>query len=248
MDGGLAPNTEYDIRVKAHGDCHWLALVWGPDSWEKVMTDDTPTPTPEPPEEPPPAPNPNPPPPPVGCGAVPTQLAQLTNVTVIPLPEREAKLQWDSVCHADQYVVLVRKKQGGTGGWDAHPLADLAKPTSDVSITIDLDDVDGKGNGLADDPHAYQFHIKARDSKSMSSESPASEVVTIVDSPIVSINGDSLGSGGMFGKMLIKWRSAGSNAQYTVRWREITGNHTQRGWQPTAAASDGTGAAKPQLH
>ena len=95
--------------------------------------------------------------------------------------------------------------------------------------------------GLADHPYEYQFRVKAKDSSGAVPESDYSDVITIVDSPIKSVNGDS-----REGEMKIRWHTAGSGAQYTVRWRKIsnkeTNSHTSENWRPVEWRSSHAGS------
>ena len=160
-------------------------------------------------------------------------------IDVIPLPQRSAQIRWGVVLGADTYIVEAREKQSGDMGWvevrsDSH--TDKAKTAYDIS----LDEI-VPFKGLADHPYEYQFRVKAKDSSGAVPESDYSDVITIVDSPIKSVNGDS-----REGEMKIRWHTAGSGAQYTVRWRKIsnkeTNSHTSENWRPVEWRSSHAGS------
>ena len=220
---GLAPNTTYEIRVRAHGDRHWLAFVWGPYS-EAEVTTDTSTPPPQP-TQPPPTATPTP-----------VRLAAPDGVTIIPLPQRKARLKWDAVTDADTYVVEAREKQAGASWVDvtSDGVLDSANATYDFS----LDDI-VINKGLAHDPYAYQFRIKAQDSANAVAESAFSAPVTVIDTPITRADGNSPAGG----QATLRYTpletvlndASYARGSYSFRYRRLGnsgGRHTSLNWKP----------------
>ncbi len=257
---GLAPGTTYEIRVRAHGDGSFLAAEWGPYSEEEVTTE-APTPVATtPPQEQPPAPPPvlppapppalpPAPPPSAPCDphSVPPSTLPTPVVEVIPKSERKADLRWEMICHADQYVVEVSKQ--GSGAWSKHRRS--MPHTTSTSIEIELDNImrDMMGDkGLADDPYAYQFRVKAVDiSVNPNTESDYSDTVILIDTPITRADGNSPAGGQaaltrtaiedltIQGKKILGASYAGGT--YSFRYRSLgvdknRDSHTGLDWEP----------------
>ncbi len=99
------------------------------------------------------------------------------------------------------------------------------------------------GDGLADAPHAYEFHVKATKSGSPHNDSAYSDTVIIVDTPITAANGNSPGSQG---QAKLSWRTMANvlgdasyfGGAYSFRFRRADGNHAQLTWKPGKYASD----------
>ena len=174
------------------------------------------------------------------------QLSAPVEFGVVPLPQhgrglkpetgqRWARLRWTGVVGADSYVVEARKKVSGSG-WE-----EVRSESLETGFTFSLDKILDDDEGLDDFP-AYEFKVKSLDSTGAYAESDFSDEITIVDSPIRSVNGDSRNAG-RFGRMVVKWHSAGSsNVRYTVRWRRISDSqsnpHSSEDWHPTPADSE----------
>ena len=160
-------------------------------------------------------------------------------LNVIPLAQRHARLSWEPVANAEQYFVEVQ--QGTSGGWGNFATVSTIPPATvpTPSVPIKLDSILSSGEGLA---HAatYQFQVRAAVRGGHLTDNAFSETVTLIDTPILSVNG---ASSMTVGQMLVKWKWAGNDAQYTIRYRELPGNHRQvaiqgtPGWQPTPAAN-----------
>ena len=106
---------------------------------------------------------------------------------------------------------------------------------SGTSLEINLDDVVG-GDGLADTPFAYEIRVMAKDS---SGYSAYSDTITIIDSPIVAVNGNSKlppgQHGPVIGKAVVNWISQSRATSYTLRWRMLGSDregdtHTEVDW------------------
>ena len=59
----------------------------------------------------------------------------------------------------------------------------------------------------------------------------------IIDSPIISVNGDSRTAAAGKGKMLVKLEYDASR-QYALRYRQLPDGHSNTGWQPNAGTND----------
>ena len=156
---------------------------------------------------------------------------------VIPLPQRRAQLRWDEVTDAASYEIEIWDTQANAGAGD---WVDYPGYTSGTSVVITLDSIH-RGRGLAHQPSGFKFRVKAIAANGSSIPDSEYAEFTIVDSPIRSVNGDS-----REGKMKIRWNTAGSGAQYTVRWRKIsnkdTNSHTNENWRPVEWRSSHAGS------
>ncbi|MYB76496.1 MAG: matrixin family metalloprotease [Chloroflexi bacterium] len=141
---------------------------------------------------------------------------------------------WSRDDSATGYIVQRRELHGtwptSDTGANSKLISNPVTAGEDPSIVISLDDVLANGNGLADDPYAYEFQVQARHTNA-NLHSEFSRVI-ILDSPVRSVNGDSSEADDDKGKMVVRWRSPFSNARYTVRWRKLRGQHTNRNWIP----------------
>ncbi len=164
-------------------------------------------------------------------------LAKPAMLDVEPLPERKAKLKWAAVAGADKYVVEIREFGAtGTTSWATQ------HATRDTYREIDLDDILGS-DGLADAPHAYEFHVKATKSGSPHHDSAYSDTVIIIDTPITAANGNSPGSQG---QAKLSWRTIANvlgdasylGGAYSFRYRRADGDHTELTWGPGTYVSD----------
>ena len=164
---------------------------------------------------------------------------------VIPLPKndmfRKALLTWDRDDRATGgYVVQVRDKD--TSSWQDldsfHTRSHFqGPPDKDPSVEIGLDVIVHSNPvrrhvGLAF-YEAFEFRVQAKRAGDSALDSDFSHV-TIVDSPITSVVGDSSMESDNRGKMVIKWPLVHSDARYTVRWYKLAGDHSQLSWRPSS--------------
>ena len=158
-------------------------------------------------------------------------------VDVIPLHQRRARLRWNNINGASSYEVRVAKPGEDIG--TLVPSGCFAS-TPGTECNILLDNITG-GEGLADLDAGEGYRIRVTVHFTDTSKASQYSDVIIVDSPIRSVNGDS-----REGKMAVRWNSAGSNAQYTVRWRKIsnkeTNSHTSENWRPVEWRSSHAGS------
>ena len=167
------------------------------------------------------------------------------NLSVTPLAQRRAKLSWDkvdNVASANSYVVRVSAFDPAT----TTPAYRDLPSTTDPFHVIDLDSILPTGEGLAHAPYAYQFVVQA------SVEVPpggmtmpfTSAPIVIIDTPILSANGSSVGAAMNGGKAALKWTRVETvlkdtdyeDGHYSFRYRKFTNfeghPHTMIGWQP----------------
>ena len=175
------------------------------------------------------------------------------NLNVTPLVQRKARLTWEAVANATRYEVDAYRV-GEIGGWQPLPRsgAGLGMPNDEAipAHEFKLDRIIGAW-GL-DDNDAFKFHVRAV-VPGHATDMIFSEEITLVDSPIISVNGDSAGRGPNDGKMVVKWAWDADYAQntYTIRYRKLPDNHHQiptmgmAGWQPDSAANDMVWATPP---
>lgn len=72
----------------------------------------------------------------------------------------------------------------------------------------------------------------------VTSKGPPSEIVTLVDNPIVSINGNSKNTQDGQGQAVVRWSEIADATNYTIMYRELPGLHWSPGWTvapPTAS-------------
>jgi len=141
------------------------------------------------------------------------KLAAPTGLTITPLPQRKARLDWGTVASSARYQVEVRK---AGGSWAAAP----SGSTTSASYEITLDSIVSNGDGLAQ-ASAYQFRVKAIASGSTHADSDYSAIVEVRDTPITSINGDSSGRTDGKGQAVVTWSAVPGATAYTLRWREL---------------------------
>ena len=156
------------------------------------------------------------------------KLATPTMLDVEPLALRKAKLKWAAVANADKYVVEIRKV--GKTSWTSQPA------TTQAYYEIDLDDILG-GDGLADAPYAYEFHVKATKSGSSHNDSAFSDFIAKRDNPLLTGGRAYASSGG--GQASLEWTTDASATSYQIRYRQLgdysaflrrSADHTSLGW------------------
>ena len=173
------------------------------------------------------------------------QLSAPSNFTVTPLPLRKALLSWDSVSYANGYQVEVRK-QGGNSQWQAPHATLKISPMNGIRLAtetyyeFDLDDILlDSHQGLAHN-NAYQFRVTTLgdDGNYVNSDPSDDSRITIIDTPIISIDGDSRERADDDGQAVVKWPHFGQPpGYYTIRYRKLSGNHSSISWLPEEAQS-----------
>ena len=153
---------------------------------------------------------------------------------VKPMPLRKAELSWNPVANANRYVVEV---QASGGTWASPHTHTRIAPTT--SLEIELDSI-LPDKGLADAPYAYEFRVIAKYLASggdgtYSSNSAYSDMITVADTPIWSVNEDSRNAPSVFGlqgQALVKWDAIPGVTGHTIRHRLLQGNHSDTSWRP----------------
>ena len=146
--------------------------------------------------------------------ALPVKLAKPTNLYVEPKLFRKARIKWDSVANVGSYTI----KQTGS------QTADLTGiNTTYKDIPLD--------SYLADNT-VDTFRVKAVNNSALYEDSDYSDTIRIVDSPILRADGDnsSLASTATTGSAIVKWTRASGASNYSIRYREVGGNHTGSTW------------------
>ncbi len=167
-----------------------------------------------------------------------------TNLDVIPLADRRARVTWSPATGATGYVVQVRQV-GSTSGEDWQPSrGTYFHIGAGSSIRHGLDfylDTFVTG-GLA--AHAgNQLQVRAitgRDDQGHDVLSEPSETIVIMDTPIRTVNGDSREVSN--GKAVVTWVPVETilgdpyaQGSYRFRYRRIGGDHTMLSWRPGTA-------------
>ena len=158
------------------------------------------------------------------------------SIDLVPHPNRKVVLSWIGDSTVDGEFELWAAETGAT----LSKLGDFDNLPFEHSITLD-DVVNSKG--LADEDQ-FTFEIRSRpiDGAYITAETVT---VTIIDTPIISINGSSDGDA-MSGKAVIKW-SYDEGATYGIRYRKMADDHTQLDWLPTGAVDSEDWTVEPNL-
>ena len=151
------------------------------------------------------------------------QLVTPELLDVTPLPLRRVRLKWNTFNNSPntQYEVAIQA-QGGS--WTSTGTEKTGE-TSDFS-DIKLDNV-MSGKGLANAPYAYEIRVKATGSGSEFADTAYSDEITIIDSPIISVNGDSSllqgppAQDSTAGRAIVTWKRQQDATSYTLRWRKL---------------------------
>ena len=173
------------------------------------------------------------------------------NLDVVPLASRQASLTWNRVTNATKYVVKVqvfgeaslfvpRCIDPGSGIVPQPPVGDNPK------CAFKLDEITTKSGitvGLADED-AYQFHVIAEGSGFAPSR--ASETVSIIDTPIIAINGHTTNTGATDGEAAIQWKDVPTiladhsynSGTYQFRYRRSSYSSHDSSWELDRYSSD----------
>ena len=131
------------------------------------------------------------------------------DLTIIPMPQRKAELRWGAVTNRINYVVQIRKVTGP--GTPTPTPASLPAQTS-TTYGIDLDNI-LSNEGLAH-VSAFQFQVQANLPGNITFTSAP---IILADSPILSVNGHSPGTG----QAVVKWIKPDDALEYVLRWRQL---------------------------
>ena len=171
-------------------------------------------------------------------------LAAPTNLDVVPLPQRKARLNWTYPLHNPSGTTHEVQLKAFTESWPSPYPKSLTIDTSDsdypnASMDLNLDDIyeppmptttvrASPMVGLVNST-SYDIRMDAQHG----SVTAYSEEIAIIDSPIISINGE---SGSTVGQASVKWSRQTGVTSYSIRWRKLeddAGNnhHSSSGWQ-----------------
>lgn len=152
------------------------------------------------------------------------------NFSIVPLPQRMVRLQWQTVTDADGYVVQIQKT-GQDWGRTATPTPETRNlGENETHYDIDLMDI-YEGEGLAHDTDGFEFRVMAIHSNSNRNSAYSADII-VRDSPIIRVNGHSPGGDTDPGKAIVTWKPPGDAIEYYVRWRKLSsGDHTADTWQ-----------------
>ena len=142
--------------------------------------------------------------------------------------KRTVRLSWKGDENASEYAVEIRAS-GQT--WDSPHSEAVSAPFLEIDLDRVLPD-----KGMADVPYEYELQVKATYSSDAYEDSEYSKTVTITNSPIIAVNGDSRDTydadGNPTGKVKITWRAVADPdgneiaTGYEVRWVKLPGDHT----------------------
>ena len=221
---GLTNGTSYQVQVRAVsevGDGAWSDSATGTPSAGAPGPGPSPGPgtTPTPIED---------------CGSIaPGALAKPRDLDLIPYPQRRAILTWVGSEAATHYSVTITRAGSSAGV--------TFRVANDPCWQIDLDNILGVNSsvGLAN-ATAFEFDVTARviasDGTVSHSQGP-SDTVTLVDNPVVIIDGNSKGTADGKGQAEVKWSQVIGATYFTIMYRELPGDHSQPGWTVATPAA-----------
>ncbi len=141
-------------------------------------------------------------------------------IDVKPLRDRRVEVSWAEDRDAGEYAVeITNPSSGNSVEWvrDTPVMIELDEmkldETDDVSPSL--------GEGLAD-AAVFEITVTAKETGTMRQHLNREAKASIVDSPVVSVNGNSVGSPN--GQALVKWRSISGATGYTIRYRKLGGD------------------------
>ena len=158
------------------------------------------------------------------------------NIDLIPLPLRQAKLKWvppTANIATTEYTVEIHPSGES---WTSRRVENLAPHISELDL--DLDQIlTTPDRGWVTLLTHTEVRIKATVPMGTAIlDSGYSEEITIIDSPIISINGDSRRAN-VNGQAIVKWERPNGVESQTLRWRKLGtdsgGNsHSDLEWLP----------------
>ena len=144
----------------------------------------------------------------------PLPLLAPTGLDVVPMPQRSARINWMAPSanpSGTNYQVRVRALRGT---WEDARFND--------NRTIELDKILASDEGLAK-AGTYEIRVKT----TSGSVTVDSKTIKIIDSPIISVNGDSSllqgppAQGSTAGRAIVTWKRQQDATSYTLRWRKL---------------------------
>ena len=168
-------------------------------------------------------------------GTLKLKLGAPSNLDVTPLPERMIKLTWTASHNKDDntgYLVHIEDPNSSDTIWRVTPNHLNASVEHELHLS---DLVDGFG---LDKEDYFKIWIVATDGArpKVKHDSPSSEEIFIIDTPIIAANGHSPN----LGQAKLKWRTMASvlgdtsyfGGMYSFQYRREGGDHTLSAWRP----------------
>ena len=160
-------------------------------------------------------------------GAYVLRLFQPTELDVLPMPKRIARLAWKPVSHSSGYKVQMQKTGGG---WSpTYVLPNLSPTTQSVDITLDRIIRTPELEGLADPPYSYEFRVVALHGTSSTppgmipgGNSDRSVEVRIIENPLSQDQGSVDGKSPQTqGAVHLSWTPIADVSEYSIRYRKL---------------------------
>ena len=151
------------------------------------------------------------------------------NLNVEPQMLRKARISWDAVTNATGYVIRASGYVTDSGAVSTVEFPVITATQYDIDLDRFL------GEATAD-----TFRVKAVSSGHTYDDSPYSETIRIVDSPILRADGDNsdLADNATTGSATVEWDRMSGVTQYTLKHRRLRGiHHRQNGWRPNQFAT-----------
>ena len=188
------------------------------------------------------------------------KLDKVTGFNVVPLPKRMVLIAWEpGPNHNLTNVEYDLYAEDASGAVSKAIKENVTNPTVGVEIKTDAI-IDS--SGLTDHDY-FRLWVMARDTAVTNpmSNSDDSEMITINDSPIISIDGNNKPELGQpepardAGKAVVKWLPENDAASFALRWRKLEsdssgGSHTHARWELDSSSlpahkSENTSAGAP---
>ena len=149
-------------------------------------------------------------------------LAKPTILGVEPRPLRRARLKWRGVPNAGSYSVEARDPEARNPAWTPVGTPTCAIPPAQTAelcnIDVKLDSVvNSRGFGYSD---AFEFRVKAI-STSGTILPAYSEVITIIDNPVLTSGRVSVDNVGEEGRAVLQWGRIPEATDYFVEYRKL---------------------------
>ena len=162
--------------------------------------------------------------------------AKPRNLEVIPMPDRMARLTWDSSKNADNNTRYAVYAQAASSEEDDHIGTTIAARSTEYTLRLGRL-ADGKHLGEEEYFRIWVVANEKHDPEGTErvANSDRSDEIRIIDSPIISINGrietpdPPVGTivGTPPGQAAVEWDPPGDALRYTLRWRQLgdSGRH-----------------------
>ena len=154
-----------------------------------------------------------------------TKLAAPDNLTISPLPSRQARLSWDRVGNREDYVVLRVSPPPAIGELESAFLVGDPYSTQDLSL-----------DSVMSQPREVKYTVYASGNANEFLAGVRSPEITLIDNPIIRIDGNSksvtTGPPSLRGHATLRWSKVSGVTAYTIRYRRLPGDHSRLNWRP----------------